>query len=107
MTSLLIPHSIIAKKRQQKHNKRIRIIKANLPQIRSGSNSPIRSYDPVKRNLQLLAYELHIFETIIKSMNTTLHNRIGEIFYLETLFEALEDNQLLNLLLFLQSYIGS
>ena len=72
------------------------ITKENPPKRRSGGNSSIRSYDPVKRHLQSLAYELHIFETIIKLVNTALHDRIGEIFCLEALFEASEDNQFLD-----------
>ena len=72
------------------------ITKLNLQQTQLSSNSPNRSYDPRKKNLQSLVHKLCILEITIKSVNTTLNHKTGEIFYLEALFKSSEDNQLLD-----------
>ena len=83
----------------------MRITKENLLKTRPDSNFSIRSHNSMKGNSQSLVHELCMFETRIKSVNTTLHDRIEEIFCLEALFGVLEDNKFIDPLFFFQAIL--
>jgi hypothetical protein len=60
------------------------------------SNPSNRSHDPAMGDLQALENEIHMFETTIKSVNTAHNDVLGEIFCLESLFEPLDMDPILD-----------